>query len=359
MPALFCQPVPGNLSLVPRHLVQPKLDAPLDPSTPVTDEPSSPPTIGHDPVLMRQVLDALFPPESSPKILVDCTLGRGGHALEIARRMDPTATLLAMDRDTKNLDFARSRLAPLIASGKNIRFFLANFAQLPLVLEAARVDYVDGILADLGVSTNQIFDSTYGLSFATDAPLDMRLSDEDPLTAYEIINRWREDDIADLIFHLADERYSRRIARKIVEARIGSPIQSTRRLADLVRQAVPHVSPGRTRKGPGRKGKGRSTESIDPATRTFLALRMKVNREAENLAVLLNHAPRVLASNGRLAVISFQSTEDRIVKEAFRAAHQLGSLEVLTRKPIVPDEDEIQTNPRSRSSKLRVARKPN
>jgi 16S rRNA (cytosine1402-N4)-methyltransferase len=300
-------------------------------------------SIGHDPVLMNEVLEALFPasiPADQPRTLVDCTLGRGGHALAIARRLPAGSMLLALDRDERNLTFASQRLREV--SGK-IRFFHANFAELADVLEAADTPKVGGILADLGVSTNQLFDTQYGLSFQHDGPLDMRLSADDPFTAHELINRWSEEQIANTLYELADERLSRRIARKIAEERTLRPINSTRRLADLVRDVVRRAVPRS------------SAETIDPATRTFLALRMAVNREVENLRTLLEVAPRHLSPLAPLAIISFQSTEDRIVKHAFRRLAGEGVLDVVTKRPIEPTDAEIAANPRSRSSKLRVA----
>ena len=304
-----------------------------------TDEAS-----GHDPVLIREVLGALFPSDAaSPRTLVDCTLGRGGHARLIAGRLSSADTLLCLDRDPRNLEFARHRFADAACT---VRFFEANFAQLDDVVDAAGLRSVDGVFADLGISTNQLFDAAYGMSFQHDGPLDMRLTPDDPVSAATIVNTMGEEELANVLYELADERFSRRIARKIVEQRLLSPIRTSGQLAEIVRSVVPRVP------------RSRSTESIDPATRTFLALRLKVNRESENLETLLKRAPALLAPNGRLAIISFHSTEDRIVKNRFRDMEAAGQLEVLTRKPLVPGDDEIVINPRARSSKMRVARKP-
>src|SRR4051812_8933892 len=221
-----------------------------------------PPT-GHDPVLLNEILETLNPRPG--QMFVDCTLGRGGHAAAIAERLGTTGLLLACDVDPRNLEFARQRLAGAPAP---VRFFHANFAELPDVLEAAGVPSVDGILADLGLSTNQLFDPHYGLSFAQPMPLDMRIDPRLPGTAADLVNSMREDDLANVLYELAQERYSRRIARKIGEARRLSPITTTDRLAGLVRSAVPS--------GAGAHGK---REKIDPATRTFLALRIAVNQE--------------------------------------------------------------------------------
>ena len=298
-----------------------------------------PPT-GHDPVLLNEILETLNPRPG--QVFVDCTLGRGGHAAAIAERLGPTGLLLACDVDPRNLEFARQRLAGAPAP---VRFFQANFAELPDVLEAAGVPSVDGILADLGLSTNQLFDPHYGLSFAQPMPLDMRIDPRLPRTAADLVNSLREDDLANVLYELAQERYSRRIARKIGEARRLSPITTTDRLAGLVRSAVPS--------GAGAHGK---REKIDPATRTFLALRIAVNQELDNLAALLKQAPaRLRQPGGRVGIISFQSTEDRLVKQAFRSAEQAGVLKLITKKPLSPSPEELAANPRSRSAKLRVA----
>jgi 16S rRNA (cytosine1402-N4)-methyltransferase len=211
---------------------------------------------------------------------------------------------------------------------------------------------VNGLLADLGLSTNQLFDARYGLSFAQDMPLDMRIDPRTRLTAADLVNTRREEDLANVLYELAQERYSRRIARKIVEARRLSPITTTDRLADLVRSAIPSRS-----SHPRDRSRGGASEKIDPATRTFLALRMLVNQEMENLSAFLRAAPLALSPGGRLAVISFQSMEDRLVKQAFRSAEQTGLLKLVTKKPISPAADELARNPRSRSAKLRVAQR--
>jgi 16S rRNA (cytosine1402-N4)-methyltransferase len=302
------------------------------------------PPSGHDPVLLNEVLDALNPRPG--RIILDCTLGRGGHSLALAERLGPTGLLIGIDADPRNLEFARARLAEANVSCP-VRFFHANFAEFPDVLEAANVPAVDGVLADLGISTNQLFDEQYGLSFAQPMPLDMRIDPRVNQTAADLVNKTREADLANVLYQLAQERYSRRIARKIAEARRVAPIMTTDRLAELVRSAVPRPARG-----------GTPAEKIDPATRTFLALRMAVNREVENLAALLDYAPQRLKPGGRLAVISFQSTEDRLVKQAFRSAEQTGLLRVVTRKPLSPTDDEAAANPRSRSAKLRVAERP-
>jgi 16S rRNA (cytosine1402-N4)-methyltransferase len=296
------------------------------------------PAFGHWPVLLNEVIATLQP--LSGHTVIDCTLGRGGHAMAIAQQLGPTGTLVGLDADPRNLDYTKTRLADCPCK---VRLFHANFAELDDVVKQLGVLSIHGILADLGLSTNQLFDAAYGLSFSQNMDLDMRIDPRTSDSAADLVNSLPEKDLANVLYELAQERYSRRIARKIVEARRVSPITTTERLAEIVRSAIP-----------SRHG---SREKIDPATRTFLALRMKVNRELENLRTLLETAPQFLARGGRLAIISFQSMEDRMVKQAFRFAEQTGIARVVTKKPITPSETEITANPRSRSAKLRVAEK--
>jgi 16S rRNA (cytosine1402-N4)-methyltransferase len=297
---------------------------------------SSLPPAGHDPVLLEQVLGQLQP--TPGQTIVDCTLGQAGHALAIAADLGSSGLLIGLDADPRNLEFARDRLT---GAPCRIRLFHANFAELADVLTEVQAPSVDGILADLGLSTNQLFDPNYGLSFGAASPLDMRLDPRIRKSAAVLVNTMREEDLANVLYKLADERYSRRIARNIAEARRVSPITTTDRLAELVRAAIP------VRHGP--------PERIDPATRTFMALRMAVNDEVGNLTRLLEQAPKFLKPGGRLAIISFHSVEDRLVKQAFRSAEQTGLLKVLTKKPLSPAPEELAANPRSRSAKLRVA----
>ena len=296
------------------------------------------PAEGHEPVLLDEVLTHLNPQRG--QVFVDCTLGRAGHSSAIAERLGESGVLIGLDADPRNLTYAKTRLE---SAPCTVRLFHANFAELEDVLAEANTPLVHGIIADLGISTNQLFDPDYGLSFAQEMSLDMRLDPRIRRTAADIVNSTREDDLANILFDLAQERFSRRIARKIAEARRQAPITTTERLADLVRSAIP--------------SRGGAPDKIDPATRTFMALRMAVNREVENLEALLTQAPRRLRPGGRLAVISFHSTEDRIVKQAFRSAEQTGLLAIVTKRPLAPTDDEVARNPRSRSAKLRVAQK--
>jgi 16S rRNA (cytosine1402-N4)-methyltransferase len=296
------------------------------------------PESGHDPVLMQEVLEGLA---VRPGITyVDCTLGRAGHASAVARVLGRNGLLIGMDADPRNLVFAKEQLADAPC---RVRLFHANFAELEDVLSEVGTKAVDVVLADLGLSTNQLFDPAYGLSFAQPMPLDMRIDPRVTETAADFVNEMREEDLANVLYELAQERYSRRIARKIVDARRVSPIKTTDRLAELVRSAIPK--------------RGGAPEKIDPATRTFMALRMAVNREMENLESLLEQAPKALTSGGRVGIISFHSMEDRAVKQAFRSMEQTGFLRLVTKKPLTPTDAEIDANPRSRSAKLRIAEK--
>jgi 16S rRNA (cytosine1402-N4)-methyltransferase len=292
-----------------------------------------PDELGHAPVLLSQVLELLVPPPAG--IVIDCTVGRAGHALAIANRLGPDGLLIGLDVDPANLEFANRRLA---SAPCRVRLFHANFAELDDVLAQAGHPPVDCLFADLGISTNQLLDPRYGLTFSADAPLDMRIDPRLDQSAADLIASISQSDLADLLFNLAQERFSRRIARKIVEARQISPIHTTTRLAALVRSVLP-----------------RGKSKIDPATRTFLALRIAVNHECENLDALLRQGLKVLRPGGRLGLISFQSTEDARIKHALRSAEQTGLLKLITPRPLQPDPAEIAANPRSRSAKLRVA----
>jgi 16S rRNA (cytosine1402-N4)-methyltransferase len=296
------------------------------------------PATGHDAVLVDEVLTSLN--LGHGKTIVDCTLGRAGHSSAIAPLLGSTGLLIGLDADPRNLEFACERLKPIPTPH---RLFHANFSELDDVLKLAGTPQVDGILADLGLSTNQLFDPQYGLSFANPMPLDMRIDPRTRKSAADLVNHLPEEELANVLYNLADERYSRRIARKIGESRRQSPIKTTDRLAQLVRDAIP-FKPG-------------PPDRIDPATRTFMALRMAVNDETGNLSRLLEQAPKFLKSGGRLAIISFHSVEDRLVKQAFRSAEQTGLLKVITKRPLVPSDAELARNPRSRSAKLRVAEK--
>jgi 16S rRNA (cytosine1402-N4)-methyltransferase len=286
----------------------------------------------HVPVLPDPVLELLAP--APGQTLVDCTVGAGGHARLLAERVAPGGRLLGIDQDQAMLDLAKKSLP-----GLQMTLIHANFDQLRQVLDDNQIDRVDAVLADLGFSSDQLAASERGLSFQEEGPLDMRLDPGQGEPASALVRRLGERDLANLFWEYGEERYSRRIARKIVQTRDRQPIQTTTQLAELVRSCVPRPR--------GRK------PAIDPATRIFQALRIAVNDELGALERLLAALPRCLKPGGRAAVISFHSLEDRRVKQAFR---QRTVWQELTRKPITAGEEEIRRNPRARSAKLRAAR---
>lgn len=285
----------------------------------------------HYPVLFQEVLDS-FDPQPG-QIFVDGTLGGGGHTRRIAEKVGPDGLVIGMDRDPVAVDRTSETLR-----GLPVKTVAANYADLPEILDQLDIPAVDGILVDLGLSTDQLADHDRGFSYHADGPLDLRFNQEVGRPAWQLLQRMNEKHLANLIYQYGEERFSRRIARKIVDVRQSQPIQSARQLAELVRRCVP-------------RSKG---HSIDPATRTFQALRIAVNEELKWLEVALRRFPQWLKPNGQLLAISFHSLEDRIVKNAFRD-HPL--LDVMTKKPIRPTEKEIQENPASSSSRMRVAKR--
>lgn len=289
----------------------------------------------HRPVLVQEVVALLEP--AGRKVIVDCTVGLGGHA-EALLAAGGEGQLLGIDVDEGNLLAARGRLERF---APRFRLFRANFADLAAVLTVAGVAAADGLLADLGVASSQLDDPARGLSFAVDGPLDMRLDRSAGLTAADLVNDTDEEELADLIYKYGEERYSRRIARAIVQRRRLGRILRTTDLAEVVAGAYPPIAL-HTRRG------------VHPATRTFQALRIAVNNEMARLESLLGALPSVLGAGGRAAIISFHSLEDRRVKQAFAALVAAGRAKVLTRKPITPSDEEVRENPRSRSAKLRV-----
>jgi 16S rRNA (cytosine1402-N4)-methyltransferase len=281
----------------------------------------------HQPVLSAETLRLLNPHPG--EIWVDCTVGVGGHARLIAEKLGDSGRLIGIDQDPTMLDLARERL-----SGLPVALVYANFDQLGGVLSNLGIVAVDGILADLGFCSDQLVEASRGFSFRVDGPLDMRLDPTSGETAADMVAQLGEGALADLFWEYGEERFSRRIARKIVEQRKTKPLTTTAELASLVRSCVP------------RSG------SIDPATRVFQALRIAVNDELGALDRLLAALPRLLKPGGRAGIISFHSLEDRRVKQAFRTAHVW---QPLTKKPVEAGEEEIARNPRARSAKLRVA----
>jgi len=285
----------------------------------------------HVPVMTAEVLQWLAPQPG--ETIVDGTLGGGGHTLALAERVGPTGLVLALDRDQAALEKAERRLA-----GRSIKLAAANYQDLGEVLREIDVSSVDGIVLDLGLSSDQLVDRTRGFSFDSDGPLDMRFDTTSGEPAWRLLDRLTEKELADVIYRFGEERFSRRIARNIVAARTSQPVRTAAQLRALVERSVP-----RTRSDAGR---------IHPATRTFQAIRIAVNDELRSLSSALDRFPEYLREGGRLAVISFHSLEDRIVKEAFRDNPRYRAL---TKKPVRPTEQETHQNPRARSAKLRVA----
>jgi 16S rRNA (cytosine1402-N4)-methyltransferase len=289
----------------------------------------------HVSVLPVEILALLEP--SPGQVFVDATVGAGGHARLLAERLTPGGRLIGLDRDAAMLELARPRLVDL-----PVTLVQAPFSRLREVLDEQGVTNVDGILADLGFCSDQMDDPQRGMSFAQAGPLDMRLDPAMGEPASALLRRSNERDLADLIYRYGEERYSRRIARKIVEVRRRTPLETTEELAELVRRCVPR---------PPRSG-NRRRPPIDPATRVFQALRIAVNDELGELESLLKTLPACVRPGGRVAVISFHSLEDRLVKTAFR---DRSVWEALTRKPVQAGEEEVTGNPRARSAKLRAA----
>ncbi len=283
----------------------------------------------HVPVLAAEVIDWLNPQPG--QVIVDGTLGGGGHTRLMAERVgNGSGLVIALDRDPAAIAAAERNLA-----GLPVKIAQENFCELPAVLEELQIDAVDGVLLDLGLSSDQLADVERGFSFDSSGPLDLRFNSDEGEPAWKLISRLPERELADVIYQFGEERFSRRIARRIVEQRAERPIKTASDLAELVRRCVP-----------------RSADRIDPATRTFQALRIAVNRELDSLDAALKKIPNRLKPGGRLAIVSFHSLEDRRVKEAFRSDSRLRPL---TKKPVRPTEEEVQRNPRSRSAKLRVA----
>ena len=318
--------------------------------------------VGHVPVLLKEAIDFLAVKRGGTYL--DATVGLGGHSYEIARRLGAPGHLIGFDKDPAALNVARVKLAPVVREQVDSRSSLVVSEPLPErpATNDQRLDFdwptitllhgsfaelandqqpatVDGILADLGVSSLQLGDAKRGFSFQAEGPLDMRMNPMSGETAEQVVNHIDERELADVIYEFGEERRSRRIARAICRSR---PIRSTAHLADVISAAA----------------RSMKHERIHPATKTFQALRIFVNRELDDLKALLDAAPRILKPEGRVVVISFHSLEDRLVKDAFREAGIKDKyFRVLTKKPVTASQDEQDRNPRSRSAKLRAAEK--
>jgi len=289
----------------------------------------------HVPVLLEESLNFLN--VRAGGVVVDATLGFGGHSLAIAKRLGGSGRLICFDRDEQAMELARARLAGLGSDlgGEmpTVEFVGRPFSEIAEVISPGTLD---GLLADFGVSSMQLDEAHRGFSFRSDGPLDMRMDTRKGLTAEQVVNQADEEDLANLIYEFGEERRSRRIARAIVRAR---PLSTTAELARVISAVAPPI-----------KG-----EHLHPATKTFQALRIRVNDELGEIQTLLKSAGSLLKPGGRVVMISFHSLEDRLVKDSFRESARLGELEMLTKKPVTATEQEALRNPRSRSAKLRAA----
>ena len=307
----------------------------------------------HKSVLLDECIEALN--IRSDGVYVDGTLGRAGHSREIAKRLT-TGRLICIDRDMAAIEAAQERLAPWM---ERVTLVHGNFADLEAVLRENGIGGVDGMLFDLGVSSPQLDDASRGFSYMQDAPLDMRMDLDAPLTAYEVVNSWSYEELRRILFDYGEERYAPAIAKAIVRMRETAPIETTLELVDVIKGAMPSAA---------------LREKQHPAKRSFQAIRIAVNGELDALPPMLSAAVEALNPQGRLAVITFHSLEDRIVKKAMQnmargctcppefpvcVCGKKPKLKVLTRKPIVSGEAELNENPRARSAKLRVAEKCN
>jgi 16S rRNA (cytosine1402-N4)-methyltransferase len=300
----------------------------------------------HVPVLLEESLEFLNlkPNGASGLTVVDATLGLGGHSAEIVRRLGPQGRLIAFDRDPQAMEAAKARLAQVAeelgSEMPQVEFVPRAFSEAREVIAPGSLD---GLLADFGVSSLQLDEAGRGFSFRADGPLDMRMDPRSGLTAEQVVNQADENDLANLIYEFGEERRSRRIARAIVRAR---PITTTAELARVVSACAPPI-----------KNERGHAVGIHPATRTFQAIRIRVNDELGEIRSLLESAGSLLKTGGRVVMISFHSLEDRLVKDAFREGAKRDEFEILTKKPVVASDDEARRNPRSRSAKLRAAEK--
>lgn len=291
----------------------------------------------HTPVMLREVLDYL---NLRPgKTIVDATLGTAGHSKEILGRILPGGGLIGIDRDEDSLNVARQRLSEF---GSAVKLIRGNFVDLDTLLSDLKVDKVDGFLFDLGISTFQLQNAARGFSFKSEGPLDMRMDKDSYISAYDLVNNLNEDELSTLLWNFGEERWHSRIARFLVKERQKQPIATTIELANIVSKSIPSRYRCRHYR-------------IHPATRTFQAVRIAVNRELEILETAVNKAILALRERGRICVISFHSLEDRVIKFAFRKAEAAGLINILTPKPQTPTQSEVEVNPASRSSKFRAA----
>lgn len=303
----------------------------------------------HVSVLLDETIEGLNIKEDG--IYVDCTLGGAGHSSEIIKRLSPKGRLIGIDQDRDALDAAKERLKGY----NNVTFVHDNFTNIEFILDNLNIDKVDGVLADLGVSSYQLDKAERGFSYMQDAPLDMRMNRESKFSAYDVVNNYSEEELYKVIREYGEEKFAGRIAKFIVDKRKDGPINTTFELVDIIKRAIPAKM---RRDGP------------HPAKRTFQAIRIEVNKELEILDKAIESAVNKLNIGGRIAIITFHSLEDRIIKNKFKQLEEpctcpkefpicvcgkVSKIKVITRKPIEPSEEEVEVNPRSRSAKLRVA----
>ena len=289
----------------------------------------------HLPVMAREVEEFLNPQAGG--CFLDGTLGLAGHSALIAQKIGSSGRLIALDKDQKALALARKKLSTF--TGK-VDFVHSDFRDFDVVLKKLGVDAVDGMLFDLGISSFQLDAPERGFSFRSEGPLDMRMNQDALTSAADIINTLQEEELANVIFTFGEERFSRRIAKAIVQYRARKKIETTKELEEIIFTSVP-VSYRR--------------QKIHPATRTFQAIRIAVNRELESLQLIMDKCADYLKEGGRIGVISFHSLEDRIVKEKFKSLAKSGIMTLIVKKPLRPSDDEIKSNPRARSARFRVA----
>ena len=288
----------------------------------------------HNPVLSNEVIDFLNP--APGQIIVDATIGGAGHSEQILRRITPGGTLIGIDRDEETLRLASERLRPFEGLFKLIN---KNFKYLKEILKDLGINKANGIIFDLGISSIQMEAWQRGFSIKNDGPLDMRMDRSQTLTAKDLVNRLRESELSDIIRDFGEERFHRRIAKRIVEERARKEISTTSELSDVILRSLPY---------------SHNKYKIHPATRTFQAIRIKVNDELGSVREALNALPEALEKGGRACVISFHSLEDRIAKNTFKEFKARGLFNILTKKPVTAKEVEVISNPRSRSAKLRA-----
>jgi len=300
----------------------------------MSDAHAGPPL--HLPVMAEEALRLLDPKPG--ETIVDGTIGTGGHSKAILRALDGAGLLLGLDRDPSMAQIARRELA--VSAGAKVEILTGNFRDLKSFLLSVGVETADGVLLDLGFASPQVEDPARGFSYRADGPLDMRMGSGGEVTAEEWINRVSPEELAGVLWEYGEERFSRRIARAIAEARRLKPIRRTGELAEIIARAAP--------RGPRR---------LHPARRSFQALRIRINGEMDHLEAFLRALPSVLRTGGRCTIISYHSLEDRRVKNAFRAGVAEGRYEALTRKPLRPSPAEVRANPRSRSARLRAVLK--